>query len=175
MTSNNLTRERIEKVKKNVCISLDSLADENGEVAKSHKDDLNTILTLANAEFERQSVTDEDVAEAIQYCVEQEQFNLETLKVETLEPKSFFEWRAKMYRTAAKALQAYRPERGEHPVGDIRYFAVTTEDGEILGYFDLVSNEAVGKTGILTRIGYGEPTFIDRDGVVYLGGSEESE
>ncbi len=23
--------------------------------------------------------------------------------------------------------------------------------------------------------GYGEPTFIDRDGVVYLGGSEESE
>ena len=56
MTSNNLTRERIEKVKKNVCISLDSLADENGEVAKSHKDDLNTILTLANAELERQSV-----------------------------------------------------------------------------------------------------------------------
>lgn len=111
MTSNNLTRERIEKVKKNVCISLDSLADENGEVAKSHKDDLNTILTLANAELERQSVTDEDVVEAIQYCVEQEQFNLETLKVETLEPKSFFEWRAKMYRTAAKALQAYRPER----------------------------------------------------------------
>jgi hypothetical protein len=73
------------------------------------------------------------------------------------------------------ALQAYRPEREEHPVGDIRYFAVTTEDGEILGYFDLVSNEAVGKKGILTRIGYGEPTFIDRDGVVYLGGSEVSE
>lgn len=61
MTNNNLTRERIEKVKKNVCISLDSLADENGEVAKSHKDDLSTILALANAELERQSVTDEEI------------------------------------------------------------------------------------------------------------------
>lgn len=63
--TNELTRERIEKVKKNVCISLDSLADENGEVAKSHKDDLSTILTLANAELERQSVNDRLIRQLI--------------------------------------------------------------------------------------------------------------
>ena len=37
-------------------------------------------------------------------CVEQEQFNLETLKVETLEPKSFFDV-GKLYRKAATALK----------------------------------------------------------------------
>ena len=99
MTSNNLTRERIEKVKKNVCISLDSLADENGEVAKSHKDDLNTILTLANAELERQSVTDEDVVEAIQF-------------LEIINHPQFAMWDKKQRKAlslATEALQAYRP------------------------------------------------------------------
>ncbi len=93
-----LTRERIEKVKKNVCISLDSLADENGEVAKSHKDDLSTMLALANAELERQSVTDEDVAEAIRQFKSGKFGN------------NFWPGERNI-NLAIKALQDYRPER----------------------------------------------------------------
>jgi hypothetical protein len=59
-----LTRERIEKVKKNVCISLDSLADENGEVAKSHKDDLNTIIAALDAVRWRDAETEPPEANA---------------------------------------------------------------------------------------------------------------
>ena len=106
-----LTRERIEKVKKNVCISLDSLADENGEVAKSHKDDLSTMLALANAELERQSVTDEDVAEAIEW-LDEDRRNLER---KVAQASSFnagiLRRELNRVRLAIQALQAYRPER----------------------------------------------------------------
>jgi hypothetical protein len=115
--TNELTCERIEKVKKNVCISLDSLADENGEVVKSHKDDLSTILALANAELERQNVTDELIERAVR-------------TIECYKNREQKEWEddhtnwvcigvtEEMHdevmadiNLAIQALQAYRPER----------------------------------------------------------------
>lgn len=111
-----LTRERIEKVKKNVCISLDSLADENGEVAKSHKDDLSTMLALANAELERQSVTEEDVAEAIERVNEQINTLADIIDelVEEQGEEAMVEDVKEALRveiTCLAALQTYRPKR----------------------------------------------------------------
>ncbi len=107
--TNELTRERIEKVKKNVCISLDSLADENGEVAKSHKDDLSTMLALANAELERQSVTDEDVAEAIEW-LDEDRRNLERKVAQTSSFNAgILRRELNRVRLAIQALQTYRP------------------------------------------------------------------
>ena len=108
-----LTRERIEKVKKNVCISLDSLADENGEVAKSHKDDLSTMLALANAELERQSVTDEDVAEAIEW-LDEDRRNLERKVAHTSSFNAgILRRELNRVRLAIQALQAYQKPTGE--------------------------------------------------------------
>ncbi|MFY9130717.1 MAG: hypothetical protein WAN91_03600 [Saccharofermentanales bacterium] len=108
-----LTRERIEKVKKNVCISLDSLADENGEVAKSHKDDLSTMLALANAELERQSVVDEDVAEAIEW-LDEDRRNLERKIAHTSSFNAgILRRELNRVRLAIQALQAYQKPTGE--------------------------------------------------------------
>lgn len=165
-----MTIKELEELKEYAATKLHGHANEDDPLETTYTEQDQQILGLIDAEIERQSVTDEEISEAIEYFKRLKIYAVEFEKEFPEMPQAL-----DMADLAIKALEAYRPERGEHPVGDIRYFAVTTEDGEILGYFDLVSNEAVRKKGILTRIGYGEPTFIDRDGVVYLGGSEKSE
>ncbi len=84
-----------------------------------------TLLALANAELERQSVTDEDVAEAIEMFQENIGNNNACVAILTLDlpgtvtqpdddtddEVAICEQENKCFRLAIQALQAYRPER----------------------------------------------------------------
>lgn len=50
-----------------------------------------------------------------------------------------------------------------------KYVAVTKiEDGELLGYINLETNEVIQKDDVDIRIGFGEPQFIDKNGKVFM-------
>lgn len=119
--TNELTRGRIEraiehaekniKVFKGALIDLQKKYTEEPEMflegeyeadfnyIKDGIEDYETFLTLANAELERQSVTDEEVAEAIRIMQ-----GYSTHHKRNNEPKY-----GKMFDLAIAALQAYRP------------------------------------------------------------------
>jgi len=49
------------------------------------------------------------------------------------------------------------------------YIAVTnSETGEVIAHIDLRTNETIMVNGIDIRLGFGEPTFIDVDGKIYM-------
>ena len=49
------------------------------------------------------------------------------------------------------------------------YIAVTnSETGEVIAHIDLRTNETIMVNGIDIRLGFGEPTFIDVDGKIFM-------
>lgn len=49
------------------------------------------------------------------------------------------------------------------------YIAVTnSETGEVIAHIDLRTNETIMVKGIDIRLGFGEPTFIDVDGKIFM-------
>ena len=129
MTSNNLTRERVEsareraenqaKIYRGAMIDLQKKYTEEPEMflegeyeadfnyIKDGIEDYETFLTLANAELERQSVTDEEISEAIEYFKRLKDYAVEWEKEFPEMPQAL-----DMADLAIKALQAYRPGRG---------------------------------------------------------------
>ena len=128
--TNELTRGRIEraiehaekniKVFKSALIDLQKKYTEEPEMflegeyeadfnyIKDGIEDYETFLTLANAELERQSVTDEEISEAIEYFKRLKIYAIEWEKVFPEMPQAL-----DMADLAIKALEAYRPEREE--------------------------------------------------------------
>jgi len=127
--TNELTRERVEsareraenqaKIYRGAMIDLQKKYTEEPEMflegeyeadfnyIKDGIEDYETFLTLANAELERQSVTDEEISEAIEYFKRLKVYAIEWEKVFPEMPQAL-----DMADLAIKALEAYRPERG---------------------------------------------------------------
>lgn len=128
--TNELTRERVEsareraenqaKIYRGAMIDLQKKYTEEPEMflegeyeadfnyIKDGIEDYETFLTLANAELERQSVTDEKISEAISYFKRLKVYAIEWEKVFPEMPQAL-----DMADLAIKALEAYRPEREE--------------------------------------------------------------
>jgi|BioPla2DNA2_1021312.scaffolds.fasta_scaffold50715_3 hypothetical protein len=127
--TNELTRERVEsareraenqaKIYRGAMIDLQKKYTEEPEMflegeyeadfnyIKDGIEDYETFLTLANAELERQSVTDEEISEAIEYFKRLKDYAVEWEKEFPEMPQAL-----DMADLAIKALQAYRPGRG---------------------------------------------------------------
>lgn len=128
--TNELTRERVEsareraenqaKIYRGAMIDLQKKYTEEPEMflegeyeadfnyIKDGIEDYETFLTLANAELERQSVTDEEISEAIEYFKRLKDYAVEWEKEFPEMPQAL-----DMADLAIKALEAYRPEREE--------------------------------------------------------------
>jgi len=49
------------------------------------------------------------------------------------------------------------------------YIAATnSETGEVIAHIDLRTNEAIAVKGIDIRLGFGDPTFINIDGKIFM-------
>lgn len=124
MTNDELTRERIEAAlsvfklhHKMLVNEIDGLTHDINEsidafaVGIANEIDGMTHDILANAELERQSVTDEDVAEAIEW-LDEDRRNLERKVAQTSSFNAgILRRELNRVRLAIQALQAYRPER----------------------------------------------------------------
>lgn len=128
MTNDELTRERIEAALSVFKLHHKMLVNEIDGMTHDINESIDAFavgIALANAELERQSVTDEDVAEAIEMFQENIGNNNACVAILTLDlpgtvtqpdddtddEVAICEQENKCFRLAIQALQAYRPER----------------------------------------------------------------
>ena len=112
--TNEPTRERLERALSVFKLHHKMLVNEIDGMTHDINESIDAFavgIALANAELERQSVTDEDVAEAIEW-LDEDRRNLERKVAHTSSFNAgILRRELNRVRLAIQALQAYRPER----------------------------------------------------------------
>jgi len=112
--TNEPTRERLERALSVFKLHHKMLVNEIDGMTHDINESIDAFavgIALANAELERQSVTDEDVAEAIEW-LDEDRRNLERKVAQTSSFNAgILRRELNRVRLAIQALQAYRPER----------------------------------------------------------------